>query len=127
MEGLASAMTATLRPVLPPDVEVRSRGTSIAVSGKNSWAAGGPTEIDLASLELDSAADPHEQVVGACLLVLERVQDFVAEVTTVPWPGERSMPTAHATIRNGQIHCRYGSVARPVLPLPPIELSDLAE
>lgn len=127
MEALASALAGVLRPVVPPRVQVHSEGSTVVVRGDDFGVAGGPTHIELGWFDLGTVPppDPREQVVGACLMVLEQVQDFVAEATTEPWPGERTMPTPHVTIRNGQIHGRYGSTARPVLVLSPIPLADV--
>lgn len=133
LRKLATALTAALRPVMPSNMQVYTDGATVVVRAEGVGVAGGPTHIDLQQVAwfdlgivpVPDARKEREMLVGAVLVVLEQVQEFVAEATTEPWPGERSMPPPHASISHGHIHCRYGSAARPVLTLRPIPLATL--
>ena len=67
----------------------------------------------------------RRRLITACELVLGKVQEFVAEATALPWPGEKVMPPPHVTVRDGSLMCRYGSSKDPILVLPPVALSSL--
>jgi hypothetical protein len=59
----------------------------------------------------------------ACRRALEDLQDFVAEATTEPWPGSRSMPHAGARVEDGSVLLWYGERDHPVLLLESLPLA----
>lgn len=130
MQAVAHAMVTLLAPVLPMGIAVREADHVIVVTGaERGPGAGWGEEVVLVDqlyhLGLDSAEEPRERLINACRVILERVQECVAEATAIPWPGEKSMPEPHVTIRDGSLICRYGSINDPVLVLPPVPLHAL--
>lgn len=69
----------------------------------------------------------EENITNLAVLVLDQLQDAVAEDTTDPWPrrGFGRQPPPHALIRDGHLHLWYGegdevTVACEPIPLPEI-------
>jgi len=56
---------------------------------------------------------------------LGELQDFVAEKTTEPWPGERTLPLPHAKVTEGKLHLWFGDESTPVLVCEPIDIATL--
>jgi hypothetical protein len=56
---------------------------------------------------------------------LDVLQDYVAEATHDPWPGQRTMPDPQAEVRGSVLHLWYGPADAPVLACEPIPLADL--
>lgn len=57
---------------------------------------------------------------------LDALQDYVAEATHDPWPGQRAMPEPQAEVRGSALHLWYGSADSPVLACEPIPLAGLS-
>lgn len=70
--------------------------------------------------------DTFEERVAWCAEhALDELQDFVDETSTEPWPGERTVPRAHAAVVEGKLHMWFGDADAPVLECEPIELASL--
>jgi hypothetical protein len=67
-----------------------------------------------------------ESVVNSAWFALSRIQDFISEATTDPWPGSASQPgLPYAEVRDDALHFGYGDPASPVLACEPIPLTEL--
>jgi hypothetical protein len=53
---------------------------------------------------------------------LDALQDYIAEATHEPWPGQRAMPEPRAQVRDSVLHLWYGDSADVVLACEPIPL-----
>ncbi len=111
-QAVVHAIVAMLEPVLPPEVQISEAQSAVIVRD-----AGMGEELVLVDrayhLGLTHDDDPRQQLIKACEVVLDRVQEFAAEATATPWPGEKTMPQPHVTIRGGSLVCRYGSSKDP--------------
>jgi hypothetical protein len=122
-------MVAMLEPVLPPEVRISEADCAVIVRDAQQGPGAGMGEevvlVDHAYHLGLTEEDPRQRAINACEVVLDRVQEFVAEATGVPWPGGKVMPQPHVTIRAGSLMCRYGSSKDPVLLLSPVPLKSL--
>jgi hypothetical protein len=69
----------------------------------------------------------YEGTAGDCAAdaarhALDTLQDYVAEATHDPWPGQRTMPEPQAEVRGSMLHLWYGDADDPVLACEPIPL-----
>lgn len=67
----------------------------------------------------------EERVAWCAEWVLGELQDLVDETSTEPWPGERTVPRAHAAVIEGQLRMWFGDADNPVLECEPIDLASL--
>lgn len=123
-------MVAMLEPVLPPEVRIWVGDCAVIVrDAQQGPGAGTGEEVVLVDFVyhfgLTPEEEPRQRLINACKVVLDRVQEFVAEATAMPWPGENSFPSPHVTIRNGMLMCAYGSDNEPVLALQSVALDQL--
>jgi hypothetical protein len=58
-----------------------------------------------------------------CEAALDHFQDFVNEMTATPWPGEQTVPSAHAELIGSEIVLFYGDPEAPTLRCGVIELT----
>jgi hypothetical protein len=58
-----------------------------------------------------------------CEFTLGNFQDFVDQMTATPWPGERSVPSAHAELIGAEIVLFYGDPESPTLRCGVVDLS----
>jgi hypothetical protein len=61
-------------------------------------------------------------VADAGRYALDALQDYIAEATHDPWPGQRTMPGAHAEVRGSTLHLWHGPADDPVLACEPMPL-----
>jgi hypothetical protein len=66
-----------------------------------------------------------ENVIGVSVQALSEVQDYISEVTGLPWPGQSSQPSPHGSIENSQLRLWYGDEGQPLLFCADISLDDL--
>jgi hypothetical protein len=68
----------------------------------------------------------EECVADAGRHALDALQDYIAEATHDPWPGQRTMPDARAQVRGSMLHLWYGGADDAVLACEPIPLASFA-
>lgn len=68
--------------------------------------------------------DPADLLVEACTYILSALQDYVAELSTDPWPGKRSMPVPGCRLASDKIYLWYGEEGMPLLVIDPIPLTE---
>lgn len=68
-----------------------------------------------------------DRLAGACVQVLDDLQDFVSEATHDPWPGRTAQPAPQAQIFQAELRLWYGGRhgRQAVLACAPIPLTDL--
>jgi hypothetical protein len=66
-----------------------------------------------------------ENIIGVSVQALSEVQDYISEVTGLPWPGKSSQPSPHGSIEDSQLRLWYGEASQPVLSCANISLKDL--
>jgi hypothetical protein len=76
----------------------------------------------LTCLEYDGTAE--ECAADAARHALDALQDYIAEATHDPWPGERTMPEPHAEVRGSMLHLWYGAADDVVLACQPMPLAE---
>jgi hypothetical protein len=113
--ALARELAARLDPAVPEGYSVTATNETIAISDR-----GRPiTWLSLVDMDIVEAVE----------VVLELVQDELAEETTVPWPHDPKrgykFHEPHADIEDGAVHAWYGPRRTPVLELEPIPLAVL--
>jgi hypothetical protein len=59
--------------------------------------------------------------------VLGQLQDSVDLASGEPWPGDRTVPRAHARVIDGKLHMWFGDAEKPVLECEPIDLTSGGE
>jgi hypothetical protein len=82
-------------------------------------------EVAEADFSGDSLGSPDDRAaLKASIVALEGLQEYVAELSTDPWPnrGSGHMPEAHGAIENGAVVLWFGSREAPILLLDPIQL-----
>jgi hypothetical protein len=84
-----------------------------------------PQEDVLLCLERDEGT-PADCAADAARHALDALQDYVAEATHDPWPGQRTMPEPQAEVQGSALHLWYGPADDPVLACEPIPLADLS-
>jgi hypothetical protein len=65
-------------------------------------------------------------VADAARHALDVLQDYIAEATHDPWPGQRTMPEVRAQVRGSMLHLWYGGADDAVLACEPIPLSSFS-
>ena len=88
---------------MPDVVEITVVGDEIEIRSADQ----GAVLIDVGGLYWD---DSDERLLEACRLVLDNVQDFVAEITTDPWPGTSEMPEPVVHVTPTEIALSYETV-----------------
>jgi hypothetical protein len=157
---LSVALAARIAPLVPPGIQVRSEGGTLwASDGTRSSGTGldeilGPTELlssdrrgiypltnSMSHLDARGAFvaesvkfdldELRRSVATATYSALNRIQDFVSEYLTAPWPEN---PSLRAGFRLEELGVRwsgsdlcmwFGDAADPVLTLPSISESEL--
>jgi hypothetical protein len=113
--GLAGEVAEQLESVLPEPWTSVARGGAVTLlyEGQDSH------QVDFMDW------DPDEGLLD----LLDFAQDWISELTTVPWPpdpsGRMQMLPPTAEVRDGLLQARYGAAEDPVLELVPIDLSAL--
>jgi hypothetical protein len=64
----------------------------------------------------------EECVADAGRHALDALQDYIAEATHDPWPGQRTMPGPQAQVQGSTLHLWYGPADDPVLACEPMPL-----
>jgi hypothetical protein len=116
LRSLLVALVERLGPALPD-------GFSLAF-GRGSLLLFRDLE-QLDELDLTWAVEEGGSLEWPVRHALDRLQDTIAEETTDPWPGRRSLPGAAAEVRGDALHLWYGASDEPVLAFEPIPLEDL--
>jgi hypothetical protein len=133
-DKLAAKLAGRLVAIAPAGFHVDARDGEIwysyaASEGPLGDYSFGSAASDVGDCFGDYGDTDEERTVAVATSALDQLQDYVAEATTDPWPGEASMPLPFAQVREGVLHMWYGGpeIDGPVVlacePLPLAELS----
>jgi hypothetical protein len=119
---LAEALARRLNEVAPARITVRSQGPDVAVlhDGQLVGISGAPAILET----VEALREPRENLETAVRATLSGVQDYIADVTTEPWPGTGGQqPNPDARVHAETVSMWFGAEDAPVLRLPPIDLA----
>ena len=135
-DRFAALLAASLAAIVPDGFHVTLEGDMLWFRSdegrfpgqQGDYATGtagiGPQEAFLTCMEYQGAAEAC--VADAARHALDALQDYIAEATHDPWPGQRTMPEPHAQVRGSTLHLWYGTADDPVLACEPIPLASFA-
>ena len=91
----------------------------------DSWVSGysGGIAGSYIAENLGNGETPEERIRWCAEHALDELQDFVDEESALPWPGERTVPRAHASVIGDKLRLWFGDADPPVLECEPIDLT----
>ena len=92
----------------------------------NTGSAGIWPQEDLSTC-LEYEGTGEECAADAARHALDALQDYIAEATHDPWPGQRTMPEPHAQVRDSTLYLWYGAADDVVLACESLPLADLVD
>jgi hypothetical protein len=119
---LARALSDRLHRIVPKGFHVWEADGLLRYSADSPVYGGGASGSYIAE-NLHNGDTMDERICWCAEYVLGEFQDFVAETTTEPWPGGRTMPSAHARVIGNKLHLWFGDADAPVLECEPIDLA----
>jgi hypothetical protein len=130
--GFTELLTARLAAIVPAGFRVELAGDMLWFRSDEGRFPGqlgdyrvGSTGIQVPAQFTGAEQDGTAEECAAELAwrALDTLQDYVAEATHEPWPGQRSMPEPRAQVRNSMLHLWYGDADSPVLACEPVPLA----
>jgi hypothetical protein len=133
VDGFAALLAARLAAIVPVGFHVElvedmlwfksDEGRFPGQQGDYSTGSTGiwPQEDFITCTEHDGTAE--ECAADVARHALDVLQDYVAEATHDPWPGQRTMPEPRAQVRGSMLHLWYGDADDAVLACEPIPLA----
>ena len=117
----AAELAIRLNEVVPDGFTVVAEDENVVLrhNGKVVGSTG-MAEIVESSENLDHL--PQNMETGA-RAILSNVQDWIADTTTEPWPGKRSLPNPDAQVTGERLEAWFGDQDNPVLKLRPLDLA----
>jgi hypothetical protein len=122
---LAVALAERLTGVVPAGFVVHEQDAELVVlhDGQVVGISGAPTILET----VDALREPRDNLETAARAALSAVQDYVAEVTTEPWPSAVGrQPNPDARIDGDSLSMWFGPEDGPVLRLRPVDLALLS-
>jgi hypothetical protein len=132
IDGLTIALASRLAAIVPAGFHVEVRDGELWYSADEGLLGGydfGQAGTFVREMFDVFGETEQERAEGAAQKALDDLQDYVAEATTDPWPGQTSMPTPFAQVRGGLLHLWYGGpdIDSPVvLACEPVPLAELS-
>jgi hypothetical protein len=117
---LAAELALRLDRVTPEGFTVTSEESMVAVRYLGEFIGAIGTASNLETIEGLKA--PIDAMETAARSILSGVQDYIADISTEPWPGHRSMPMPAVVLRNKGLEMWFGEEDEPVLVLPSLGL-----
>jgi hypothetical protein len=120
---LAEAMADRIQPLLPGSLRATPNGERVELGNPRTWA--------IFDCGVFLAMDPggvEEPLLFAAERFLDRVQDFVSEELTMPWPArpdqahQSQLPRRWVEIRGAALRLGFGDASSPMVELEPIPL-----
>jgi hypothetical protein len=125
-EKLARALADRFQRIVPEGYYVYEDQGMIWYHGRPSPDGYGGSRSGSYIAENLHYGDTLEERVAWCAeKALGELQDHVDETSTEPWPGQRTVPRAHAAAIEGKLHLWFGDADAPVLECEPIGLASL--
>jgi hypothetical protein len=111
-ETTAASFAASLNTMVADPALVEVVGTRVIV--------GGGLRLDFRDVDYESGP-PLERAAIVIRMVIDGVQDVLAEITGNPWPSSGTrMPVATVTVRDAAIHVAFAVPGEPDVAMPPI-------
>jgi hypothetical protein len=115
MTWLAPVLAERFQRVVPTGfIVVSSDAGPRRIYGPDHW---------LWAIEAFGKTPGDEEIERTVPGIASEIQDFIAEETATPWPGEKQMPTPSAAVRDAVLEVWYGDENDPILRLDPIEFA----
>jgi hypothetical protein len=132
-DGFAALLAARLAAIVPAGFHVALEGDMLWFRSDEGRFPGQQGDYRVGSSGLWPHEDfatcmEHDGTVEECaaeaaLYALNGLQDYIAEASHEPWPGQRVMPEPRAQVRDSVLHLWYGDADDPVLACEPIPLA----
>ncbi|MFO7960575.1 MAG: hypothetical protein R6U94_06490 [Nitriliruptoraceae bacterium] len=119
-QPLAEALIRAMQPELPPGFHAR---LDTAAGGIALFATNAPLVQRIVGVRalIEQPGCERQLVELACRSVLSNTQDFIAESTSTPWPGEATeLPLPDVEVTDTEIWLCYGQRATPTRVIGPI-------
>ena len=133
-DGFAALLAARLAAIVPAGFQVTLEDDMLWFRSdegrfpgqQNDYHTGStgvwPHEDLLTCLKYDGTAEGC--AADAARHALDVLQDYIAEATHDPWPGQRTMPEPHAEVRGSMLHLWYGAADDVALACEPMPLTE---
>jgi hypothetical protein len=120
-DRLARLLADRLNEIAPPGFRVVADGGMLFYSATGTVRPAGSSGTHVR--ENFGDGPPLAERIGAVSeQALDEFQDYVAEATARPWPGQRQVPAPHAEVRGSRVHLWCGAGDAPVLECGPIDV-----
>ena len=121
-DRLAELLADRFAAIVPSGFQVSAengmlRYSSISTTGRGSSISGSYIAGNFGNGDTEA-----DRITWCAEEVLGQLQDFVDEKSAEPWPGERTVPPAHAAVRGSRLHLWFGDADSPVLECEPIDI-----
>jgi hypothetical protein len=120
-DRLARLLAERLNEIAPPGFRVAADGGMLFYSATATVRPAGSSGTHVGE-NFGDGSPLAERIRAVSEQALDEFQDYVAEATTEPWPGQRQAPAPHAEVRGPRVHLWYGAADAPVLECSPIDL-----
>jgi hypothetical protein len=119
--GLAAGLASRLNEVAPAGFTVEAENTYVAVRhlGELVGRSGAAQFLD----SVDDSQSPVEAIERAARVILDTVQDYFVDISTRPWPGERSGADPGVLMSGSVLEMWFGDRRDPVLRLRALDLT----
>lgn len=120
---LAAELAIRLNEVAPEGFTVIAEHTYVAVRYNGELIGRSGAAEFLESIE--GIQNPPEAIKRAVRVILDTVQDYVADTSTEPWPGTRDQPNPGIRLSGSHLEMWFGDQDNPVLKLRPLDLATI--
>lgn len=119
--GLAVALASRLNEVAPDGFTVEAENTDVTVRhlGELVGRSGAARYLDA----VEGNQSPVEAVERAARVILDTVRAYFVDISTRPWPGERSGADPGVLISGSVLEMWFGDRSNPVLTLRALDLA----
>jgi|SRR5665213_109215 len=137
VELLLAGIAERLNRIVPSGFQLGVDKGMVWFGGSGSYAG------DAYKIYLDNPTDPSwrpredrdpryepatldEVIAAVAFKIMDELQDKVDEETREPWPGQRTVPKAHAAVEEDVLYMWFGDREAPSESCEPLPLADLA-
>jgi len=119
--GLAAGLASRLNEVAPDGFTVEAENAYVTVRhlGELVGRSGAAESLD----SVDGGQSPVEAIERAARVILDTVRDYFVDISTRPWPGERSGADPGVLMSGSVLEMWFGDRSDPVLTLRALDLA----
>lgn len=119
--GLAAELAIRLNEVAPDGFTVEAENTYVTVRhlGELVGRSGAAEYLD----SVAGGQSPVEAIERAARVILDTVRDYIVDISTRPWPGERSGADPGVVMSGSVLEMWFGDRSDPVLTLRALDLA----